>query len=127
MAASANFKASGFTDAIMQMNFWISHQVGIFVFIFGEHKLYFYISTVMRLRKCISVQYDFYLIRRDLALETFRNKFSYLNHSIITSKYKFSYWWKELIIVITWYNLCLSIIINSTYLLEKSEKFFLKS
>ena len=33
----------------------------------------------------------FYLIRRDLALETFRNKFSYLNHSIITSKYKFSY------------------------------------
>ena len=35
--------------------------------------------------------FDFYLIRRDLALETFRNKFSYLNHSIITSKYKFSY------------------------------------
>ena len=30
--------------------------------------------------------------RRDLALETFRNKFSYLNHFIITSKYKFSYW-----------------------------------
>ena len=76
--------------------------VGIFVFIFGEHKLYFYISTVMRLRKCISVQYDFYLIRRDLALETFRNKFSYLNHFIITSKYKFSYWWKELIIVMAW-------------------------
>ena len=33
---------------------------------------------------------DFYLIRRDLALETFGNKFSYLNHSIITSKYKLS-------------------------------------
>ena len=36
--------------------------------------------------------FDFYLIRRDLALETFRNKFSYLNHFIITSKYKFLYW-----------------------------------
>ena len=36
--------------------------------------------------------FDFYLIRRDLALETFRNKFSYLNHLIITSKYKSSYW-----------------------------------
>ena len=35
--------------------------------------------------------FDFYLIRRNLALETFRNKFSYLNHSIITSKYEFSY------------------------------------
>ena len=36
--------------------------------------------------------FDFYLIRRDLALETFRSKFSYLNHFKITSKYKFSYW-----------------------------------
>ena len=27
MAASADFKASGFTDAVMQMNFWISHDL----------------------------------------------------------------------------------------------------
>ena len=46
--------------------------------------------------------FDFYLIRRDLVLETFRDKFSYVNHFIITSKYKFSYWWKELITAITW-------------------------
>ena len=33
--------------------------------------------------------YDFDLIRRDLVLETFRNKFSYLCQLIITSIYKF--------------------------------------
>ena len=38
------------------------------------------------------LDFDLCLIRRDLALETLRNKFSYLNHLIITSKYKFSYW-----------------------------------
>ena len=32
--------------------------------------------------------YDFDLIRRDLVLETFRNKFSYLCQLIITSIYK---------------------------------------
>ena len=58
-------------------------------------------NSVKKSNTCIRT-FDFYLIRRDLALETFRNKFSYLNHSIITSKYKFSYLWKELIIVMTW-------------------------
>ena len=62
----------------------------------------FHTSGSLQVYLNTTVQYDFYLIRRDLALETFRNKFSYLNHFIITSKYKFSYWWKELIIVMTW-------------------------
>ena len=30
--------------------------------------------------------FDFDLIRRDLVLKTFRNKFSYLNHFIITGE-----------------------------------------
>ena len=47
MAASSKFKGSGFTEAVMQMNFWITHDlvistllvlVGIIVFIFGKHK-----------------------------------------------------------------------------------------
>ena len=33
--------------------------------------------------------FDFDLIRRDLVVETFRNKFSYLNYFIITPIYKF--------------------------------------
>ena len=37
-----------------------------------------------------SLYLDLHLIRRDLVLETFRNKFSYLNHFIITSRYKLS-------------------------------------
>ena len=36
--------------------------------------------------------FDFDLTRRDLVLKTFRNKFSYLNHLKINSRYKFSYW-----------------------------------
>ena len=55
---------------------------------------YLYCQLWKYFRHCFRVfirTFDFYLIRRDLALETFRNKFSYLNHSIITSKYKFSY------------------------------------
>ena len=47
VAASSKFKGSGFTEAVMQMNFWITHDlvistllvlVGIIVFIFGKHK-----------------------------------------------------------------------------------------
>ena len=37
-----------------------------------------------------SLYLDLHLIRRDLVSETFRNKFSYLNHFIITSRYKLS-------------------------------------
>ena len=58
----------------MQMNFWISHDlllhlnililVGIFVFIFGEHKLSFYISTAVWLRK-----YDVFYFSRDHTIE----------------------------------------------------------
>ena len=38
------------------------------------------------------MDFDFDLIRRDLVLETFRNTFTYLNHFIITSRYKFLEW-----------------------------------
>ena len=57
---SSNFKATGFTEAVMQMNsklvkiYFISTflvLVGIFVFIFGERKLSLYISMVLWLRK----------------------------------------------------------------------------
>ena len=60
MAASSNFKGSGFTEAVMQMSFklvtiyFISTFLvlaGIFVFALGEHKLYLYISTILWLRK----------------------------------------------------------------------------
>ena len=37
----------------------------------------------------ILVQFSKVKIRRDLVLETFRNKFIYLNDFIITSRYKF--------------------------------------
>ena len=52
----------------MQMNFWISHQVGIFVFIFGEHKLYFYISMALWLRK-----HDVFYFSRDNTIEVSRD------------------------------------------------------
>ena len=60
MAASFDFKATGFIEAVMQMNFQISQDLlylnipSIFVFNFGRYKLPFYISTVLELRK-----YDF--------------------------------------------------------------------
>ena len=50
VAVSSSFKATGFTEAVMQPNFWTSQNlvdlnalvlVGIFVFIFGKHKLSF--------------------------------------------------------------------------------------
>ena len=55
------------------------------------------------------------LIRRDLVLKTFKKKFSYLNHFIITSRYKFLYWWKELIFGITW----LKFIFNDYYCFDR--------
>ena len=38
------------------------------------------------------LDFDVVLIKRDLVLKIFRNKFSYLNHFIITSRYKFLKW-----------------------------------
>ena len=66
--------------------------------------------------------FDFDLTRRDLVLKTFRNKFTYLNHLKINSRYKFSYWWKEFIVGSPGYNLCLTIITASTDFLEKNEE-----
>ena len=60
MAASSNFDASGFTEAVMQTNFYISHDLlhlnilsfsWHFCVYFGEHKLSFYISTALWLKK----------------------------------------------------------------------------
>ena len=48
------------------------------------------------------LDFEFNLIRRDLVLNTFKNKFRYLNPFIITSRYKFLYSWKEFIVWITW-------------------------
>ena len=74
---SSNFKATGFTEAVMQMNsklvkiYFISTflvLVGIFVFIFGEHKFSFYISTVLWLRK-----YDVFDFPFDHTIEVSRD------------------------------------------------------
>ena len=76
MAASPNFKASGFIDAMIR---WISELVtiyfisaflalvGIFVLTFGEHKLSFY-STAMWLRK-----YDVFDLSLDHKIEVSRD------------------------------------------------------
>ena len=61
MSASPKFKASGFAEAVMQINFEISHDllhvistfsvlVGILIFISSEFKLSFYFSTALGLR-----------------------------------------------------------------------------
>ena len=42
-----------------------------------------------RLKFDFNSDFDFVLIRRDLVVETFRNKFSYLYHFIITPIHKF--------------------------------------
>ena len=77
MAASPNFKASGFIDAMIR---WISELVtiyfistflalvGIFVLTSGEHKLYFFISTAMWLRK-----YDVFDLSLDHKIEVSRD------------------------------------------------------
>ena len=43
----------------------------------------------IQIKVSFDLDFDFVLIRRDLVLETFSNKFSYLHDFIITSRYKF--------------------------------------
>ena len=67
--------------------------------------------------------FEFNLIRRDLVLKTFRNKFRYLNHFIIISRdINFYTRGKSLLLVSPGYNLCSKIITTSTDLLGKSEE-----
>ena len=62
MAASSNFEASGFTEAVMQTHF--------FVFcIFGEYKLSLYISTAALWLK----KYDVFDFSRDHTIEVSRD------------------------------------------------------
>ena len=77
VAPSSKFKATGFTEAVMQMNsklvtiYFISTflvLVGIFMFIFGEHKLSFYNSTVLWFRK-----YDVFYFSPDNTIEVSRD------------------------------------------------------
>ena len=77
MAASSNFEASRFTEAVMQTNFEISHdllRLNILSFIwhfciyFGEHKLPFYISTAPCLKK-----FDVFYFSRDHTIEVSRD------------------------------------------------------
>ena len=72
-----NFKTTGFTEAVMQMNFWIVKiyfistflvLVGIFLFIFGECKLSFYIWTALWLKK-----YDVFYFSPDNTIELSRD------------------------------------------------------
>ena len=60
-------------------------------------------------------------VNRDLVLKAFRNTISYLNHFIITSKYKFSYLGSPRYRSLR-YNLCLKAITTSTDLFERNEE-----
>ena len=79
VAVSSNFKATGFTEAVMQMNFKISHDLlhlnilsstWHFCVYFRECKLSFYISTALWLRK-----YDIFYFSPDNTIEVSRDFF----------------------------------------------------
>ena len=64
MATSSYFKTFGFTEAVMQMNFWIGynlvHLVGILVFVFGQHK-----HSVASRRPLSHLKYKFFVLKND--------------------------------------------------------------